>query len=154
MERMSPSEYQKYLKKGKGTKYKNHPTKMDGYNFASQFECSVYAVKKLEERAGITKVLQVQKQIYFVDSRTGGGPLLGYRADLLCLDVKSGEEYLVEAKGKEGERWLIIQALWYDYGTMRLEIWKGDAARPKLWKTIIPGFIPPPECPKYGHGGA
>jgi hypothetical protein len=116
----------------KRNKLGNTKVNYDGHSFQSKLEAAVYQILKLRERAGEIKVLQTQDHVYLSDAR------IGYIPDFKCLDLKTNEEFWVEAKGYEAPVWPIKKKLYKSYGPGKLEIWKGSYIKPFLDETIIP----------------
>lgn len=113
-------------------KYNNKKVECDGYSFASKLEASVYSILKNRENLGEIKIVQVQDHIYLSDAR------ITYVPDFKCLDVKSGDNFWVEAKGFQGPRWPTIKKMWKVFGPGKLEIYRGNYKRPFLDKIIVP----------------
>lgn len=113
-------------------KYRAVKVTTDGYSFASKLESSVYTILKSLENEGRIKILQHQDQIRL----TRAGIL--YIPDFRCISYLDNQEYWVESKGFETQRWPTIKKLWKFYGPGRLEIYKGSHQRPFLAETIIP----------------
>lgn len=113
-------------------KYKNTRVKHLGYSFASQFECAVFNFLLLREKAGELKDIQCQDHVYLTKAD------ICYIPDFKFLDLKTNEFVWAEAKGFETDVWKIKKRLWAHYGPGRLEIYKGNAKKIKLWETITP----------------
>ncbi len=113
------------------------------HGFASKLECSVYHWLLLREQNGeISKLLQQQTE------RLSAAEI-SYRADFSYWDNKAKEKVWVEAKGKDGEGWLIKKKLWGTYGPGRLEIFKGNYRSPGVSEVLEPkhqGLV----CPGCG----
>lgn len=122
----------KSRRSGQSKKIGNQKVSLDGYSFASKLEFAVYQILKLREKAGEIKILQVQDHVYLTLAR------IGYIPDFKCLDLKTSEEFHVEAKGFPNDRWAIKKKLWKFYGPNKLEIWTGSYTNPKLDEVIIP----------------
>lgn len=121
--------------KTKKTKYGNHvplePCKY-GNSHRSKLELSVCHLIWLRERAGELKLLQHEDHI-----RLSGWYL--YIPDFKCLDLATGEEFWIEAKGGQGnDRWPSTKKGWRHAGPGRLEVWKGTHVRPVLDEVITP----------------
>jgi len=58
--------------------------------------------------------------------------------DFSAINSKTGEVEYFEAKGFEGERWLICKKLWSIYGPGRLHIFKGRAGKVFEVDSIVP----------------
>lgn len=116
-------------------KYGAKKQELDGHSFASKLEASVYQMLKLRERAGEIKILQVQDHVYLTRAR------IQYIPDFRCLDLATGEEFFVEAKGFEAPTWPLKKKLWKHYGPKKLEVWKGTYLRPVLDEVIIPNEV-------------
>ena len=117
---------------GQSKKMGQTKVSLDGYSFASKLEASVYGILKLREKAGEIKILQVQDHIYLTIAR------IGYIPDFKCLDLKTNEEFHVEAKGYPNDTWPLKKKLWKFYGPGRLEIWTGSHVNPALTEVITP----------------
>lgn len=78
------------------------------------------------------EILRTEKQM-----RLSRGNYL-YIADWECRDLKTGEIFYVEFKGKEMERWATTVRMWKAYGPGKLYIWKKNKNGFFLYKTLIP----------------
>lgn len=116
----------------RGNPFGRKKVEAHGYSFASKLEAAVFEILKLRERAGELKILQVQDHIDLSRAR------IRYVPDFKCLDVASGIEFWVEAKGYASERWPTVKKLWKYYGPGRLEIWMGHHSSPQLSEVIVP----------------
>lgn len=118
--------------KPKKEKYQNVKTEVSGLSFSSKLEASVFQILMLREKAGEIQFIQTQDHVYLTHAR------VLYIPDFKCRDLKTGNDFWVEAKGFETPKWPIIKKLWQFYGPGTLEIWMGHHIRPSLVKTIIP----------------
>lgn len=119
-------------KKEKKHKFGAKRVETDGYSFASKLELAVYGILKMREAAKEIKILRVQEQIRMSDAE------IVYIPDFTCVDLRTDEEFYVEAKGFETPEWRIKLKLFIAYGDKPLEIWIGNHDRPYLSKTIMP----------------
>ncbi len=118
---------------GRKARVKNYErTEVSGIWFSSKLEASIYQILKLEEKAGVLKVLACQNRVKLSDAE------IVYIPDFKILNCESGAEEWVEAKGFETDIWLLKKKLWKFYGPGPLHIWKGSHARPKFTETIFP----------------
>lgn len=69
------------------------------------------------QKAGEIKDIRCQHHIYLTKARIGMIP--DYEVTL-----PDGRIEFHEAKGMEGERWLILKKLWKHYGPSKLSVWK------------------------------
>ena len=115
-----------------GKKYGNIKAKLDGYSFGSMLEGMVYLILKDRARKGEIEILQLQDHVYLSDAE------IEYIPDFKCRDLKTGEEFWVEAKGYANEKWPIKKKLWRYYGPGKLEIWMGTHDSPYLKEVIVP----------------
>ena len=116
-------------------RYGNVKTKLPcpyGFSHRSQLELSVCHLIAQREKAGELKHLKHECHVSLSDAGIKSIP------DFKCLDLKTGEEFYIEAKGFANDRWPIVKKLWAAYGPGKLEVWQGTAARPKLTETIVP----------------
>lgn len=100
--------------------------------FQSKLEAAVHGLLRLQEMAGEIKVVRTQVNVHLTKAR------VLYIPDFLCLDVATGLDFYVEAKGFEGPRWPTIKKLWKHYGPAPLHIWKGSHKYPTLSEIIVP----------------
>src|SRR3990167_4847396 len=117
---------------GQSKKIGNQKVSLDGYSFASKLEAAVFQILRLSEMAGEIKILQVQDHVYLTDAR------IGYIPDFKCIDLKTNEEFHVEAKGFEMGVWRLKRKLWMYYGPGPLDVWKGHYLRPVFSERITP----------------
>ena len=103
-----------------------------GESFRSKLEFAVRNILIMREKAGEIKILQREHHVYLHAAR------FEYIPDFHCLDLKTGSEFWVEAKGFETDIWKRNYRLWKYHGLGPLEIWKGSAARPRKVETVIP----------------
>ena len=115
----------------KRNKYHAEKITTEGYSFASKLEASTFQIIKLREKAKELKLVQVQATVYLTPAR------IKYVPDFKCIDLRTGEDLYIEAKGYEGERWGIIKKLWAFYGPGKLEVWKGNHLKPFLDEVIL-----------------
>lgn len=113
-------------------KYKNKKVHHAGYSFASQFECAVFNLLLLREKAGEIRDIQCQDHIYLTEAR------ICYIPDFKFVDLQTNNFAWAEAKGFETDVWKIKKRLWEHYGPGRLEIYKGNAKKVFLKETVIP----------------
>jgi len=111
-----------------------------GESFRSKLEFAVRNLLKMREAAGEIEMLNREDHV-----RLGPARFL-YIPDFKCRDIKTNEIFWVEAKGKETETWRRNYRLWKIHGPGRLEIWKGNAAAPKLVEILIPRADVCPSC--------
>jgi hypothetical protein len=111
-------------------KNKYNATRWNGFH--SKLEASVHQLLLLREKANEIKIISLQHHVYLTKARVHTIP------DFKCLDLKSNQEFFVEAKGFESPRWPTIKKLWKFYGPAPIEIWKGSFRRPYLDETIVP----------------
>lgn len=112
-----------------------------GYSYASKLECSVHAMLVLREKAGEIKILQIQPVVK-IELPPGSGNRWGCRPDFKCLDIASGKEFYVEAKGLECDRFKATRFIWIAAGPAPMELWKGTHQRPVLVEIIVPEVSP------------
>lgn len=115
-------------------KYSAERVSHAGYSFASKLEVSIFNILNLRLKAGEINSIKTQVHIHLTDAR------ILYIADFAALDIASGKEFYIEAKGMETDSWRIKLRLWRFYGPGRLEIWRGDWKNPKLSEVVIPGL--------------
>lgn len=108
------------------SKLGNTRVQLDGYSFASKLEAAVYAQLKFLILAGEIKILLHQPRVHLTEAR------ILYIPDFKCLNLKTNEEFFVEAKGFETPDWKIKKRLWEKYGPAPLHIWRGTYSRPAL----------------------
>ncbi len=116
-------------------KYKAEKVSFAGLWFHSKLEAAVYALLLLREKAGELKVIQLQKHVKFHTYKYGEIRMI---PDFYVQDLKTGEEFFIEAKGMETREWLRKRKAWLIGGPGRMEIWKGSHTRPKLTEILIP----------------
>ena len=121
-----------FYNRRRGMKFGSKRVEADGHSFASKLESAVYTVLKARENAKEIKILQVQDHVYLTRAR------ICYIPDFKCLDISSGKEFHVEAKGFQTPEWSIKKRLWKCYGPGNLEIWRGNHMRPFLDEVITP----------------
>ncbi len=116
--------------KQKGRSWSNaQSTKVDGINFPSKLEASVYSTLKLLVREGHYENLRTQQII----------PLIGklkLKVDFVVFNIKRGVDEAHEAKGRTFQRFATIVQAWPGCAPMDLIIWQGDARRPFIAKII------------------
>lgn len=103
----------------------------EGHSHRSKLEASVCATLYLRKRAGEFREILVEQSVYLTEAR------IQYVVDFSC-ETPGGQLIYVEAKGFETQTWRTKLKLWESYGPAPLEIWKGTAYRPMLWKTVKP----------------
>ena len=103
-----------------------------GHSHRSQLERTVCLHIQARQQSGELELVQVEDHIYLSKAR------ILYIPDFKCLDLKSGEFFWIEAKGKANDRWPMKKRLWKHYGPGRLEIWQGTHNRPLLAQILIP----------------
>lgn len=103
-----------------------------GFSHRSKLEHAVCDLIRLRELAGEIVHLKHEDTQYLGEAR------YKYIPDWKVRDVKSGEEFWIEAKGYGDKRWPTTKKQWAAYGPGKLEIWGGDHRGPRLDKTIIP----------------
>ena len=115
-------------------KYKNvilEQKCMYGYSHRSKLEYSVCQIIHFREMAGELKHLQHEDHVKLSGWYT-------YIPDFKCLDLKTNQEFWIEAKGKADGRWLSTKKGWKHSGPGILEIWGGSYVSPVLIETIVP----------------
>jgi hypothetical protein len=113
-------------------KYRNESSLCSkGHSHRSKLESAVCAIIQLREKAGELELLQVEDHIQLSGWYT-------YVVDFRCRDLKTGEEFWIEAKGSGDKRWPSTRKGWKHSGPGKLEVWKGDHWRPILVETIYP----------------
>lgn len=100
--------------------------------WTSRLELAVYEILLKMEKEGLIKDIKCQVQTKITLAK------IRYRADFSFMNLITGEEEYVEAKGFPGERWRMIKNLWPFYGIGKLHIYMGSYKYPKLRETIIP----------------
>lgn len=115
------------------SKLGNTRVQLDGYSFASKLEAAVYGQLKYLVLAGEIKILSHQPRVHLTDAR------ILYIPDFKCLQLKTNEEFFVEAKGHETPDWKIKKRLWAYYGPASLHIWRGTYLRPVLKQILTVG---------------
>lgn len=103
-----------------------------GHSHRSKLESAVCGLIHLRERAGELKLVQAECNVHLSRAK------ILYIADFKCVDLKTGEDIYIEAKGMVGPRWPTIKKLWKAYGLGRLEVWRGTHTRPYLDEVIEP----------------
>lgn len=98
--------------------------------FSSKLEAAVYAQLCLMERGGLIREIKCQQSVYLTEAR------IQYISDFSVFDVSKNCTVWVEAKGFETDVWKIKLRLWKHYGPGPLQIWKGTAAKPYLFKEV------------------
>lgn len=118
--------------KGQDAKHGNtRQTCALGHSHRSKLETAVCQIIQLREKAGEIELLQVEDHVLI------SGWYL-YVPDFKCRDLKTGEEFWIEAKGFGNDRWPSTRKGWKHCGPGKLEVWKGDYRNPKLDEVIIP----------------
>lgn len=92
----------------------------------------------LREKAGEIKHLAHEVTILL------GPAKIKYIADFRVLDIRTGKDLYVEAKGFANDRWPLKKKLYGVHGPGPLEIWGGHHLRPSLIETIIPRIVMEP----------
>ena len=103
-----------------------------GHSHRSRLESAVCQILQLRAKAGEIEILQVEDHIYLSEAR------IGYVADFRCRYMKTGQIFLVEAKGYPNDCWPMKKKLYKFYGEHPLEIWTGTYRNPQLSETIVP----------------
>ena len=103
-----------------------------GYSHRSKLERAVCNLIWFREKAGELKHLQHEDHVLMTLAE------IGYIADFRCLDQKTGETILIEAKGFQSPTWPIKKRLYKWYGEYKLEIWTGTWRNPVLTEVITP----------------
>lgn len=114
------------------SKFRNKRVEHLGYSFASQFECAVFNLLLLREKAGEIKDIQCQDHVYLTEAR------ICYIPDFKFVDLQTNNFAWAEAKGFETDTWRIKKKLWQFYGPGKLEIYKGSAKKVTLKEVVIP----------------
>ena len=89
------------------SKYRNIPCTIEGIRFQSQREGRRYWEYRQEEKAGVLKILALQKPFPFVH---GGIKICEYRADFIIMykvGPNAGIELVVDAKGKRTNEYIL-----------------------------------------------
>jgi len=115
-----------------GNKYKNTRSKVDGYNFSSKLEASVYLVLKQAQDKGEIKILKTQEQVHLTKAK------ILYKPDFTVYDEIAREIQYIEAKGFETPSWRIKRKLWMHYGPGKLIIYKGNSSRIFISEVLQP----------------
>lgn len=119
----------------RGSKFNAKKILVSGVWFHSKLEAAVYKVLLFRERAGEIKILKLQKRVMFKTEKHGEVIMI---PDFWVRDVKTGEEFFVEAKGFETRDWLRKKKAWKINGPGRMEIWQGSHLCPVLREILIP----------------
>lgn len=106
--------------------------KPSGETFRSKLEFAVHRILLSQEEEGEIEILGREVQLRLHEAG------FIYTPDFHCRDVKTGEEFYVEAKGVETETWRRNYRLWKYHGPAPLRIYKGSHGFPKLVETVIP----------------
>lgn len=106
-----------------------------GYKHRSMLELAVCEQVWLREQAKELQHIRHEVSVYLSEARHR------YIADFKVLDLKTGQEKFIEAKGYEGGRWKDSLRLYRVYGPAPLEIWKGHWRHPVHTETVIPKQI-------------
>jgi hypothetical protein len=120
------------MKFPKRHKYGAAKVTQGGESFRSKLEAAVEQTLRLREKAGEIRIIRREVNIFLTEAR------IRYIPDFLCEDLKTGEEFFVEAKGYSSDRWVVILKLYRVYGPKKLELWKGNYRKPYLDEVIIP----------------
>lgn len=96
------------------SKYRNEKTTVDGIEFDSKAEAECYHMLRLMERAGQTKIIELQPKVYLTDAR------ILYIADFLIEE--NGQRIYIDVKGHRTKDFNLKFRLWrhYGVGTLRL----------------------------------
>lgn len=113
-------------------KYNAIQTKVDGINFASKLEASVYCRLKCHANAGKISGIACQYQVNFDEQMTIMKP------DFRFVFWPLGIQMFAEAKGFEGQKWKRDKKIWAKHGPAPMLIYKGTAAKPLLTEIIGP----------------
>lgn len=119
---------------GRWAKFGNTRTEYLGISFQSKLEASVYQLLKLREAAKEIEITQIQGKVLLSEAA------VEYRPDFKILDIKSGQELWVEAKGHKTPEWKLKLRLYRVYGSLPLELWEGDHKRPYFKELILPKY--------------
>lgn len=103
-----------------------------GESFRSKLEFAVRNLLKMREAAGEILILGREVHVELHAAR------FKYIPDFHCRDLRTGQEFYVEAKGVETDIWKRNYRLWKFHGPAPLEIWKGNARAPRLVETLVP----------------
>jgi len=104
-------------------------TIVDGINFPSKLEASVYSSLKLMERAGEISNIRCGVKLNICGK-------LNWKVDFVVFNEKLKCDQAHEAKGREFARFTAQVQAWSGHGPMDLFIWKGTAIRPVIVKTV------------------
>jgi len=119
------------MKFSKRSKYGNKSSKgLDGYNYSSQLEAAIGNMLYAKEKAGEIAILSRQSSVYLA-----GDARIQYKPDFKCLDLVSGVEFYVEAKGYQTPSWRIKLRLWKADGPAPLHIYYRANSSPEI---VIP----------------
>ena len=116
-------------------KYGNVRVKKRGFSFSSKLESAVHDLLLLREKAKEISNIRTQCTVELTRAK------IKWRADFMFTDNTTGEDVIVEAKGSETERWLIIYKLLPFYSPCKIEIWKGNYRKPSLYEIINPELL-------------
>lgn len=105
-----------------------------GYKHKSGLELAVCNFYAWLEKGGEIKVIKHEEHLKFPCETCGESVI--YWPDLTIQDLKTGEIYWVEAKGKEMDKWPKVRRAWRRIGPGRLLIYKGKWQAPKLVETL------------------
>lgn len=100
--------------------------------FPSKLEKAVWEMLRIMQAANEIKDLKRYHTVVLSDAK------VRWKCDFIFTNVKTGGQELAEAKGKEDARFRVVKKLYKEYGTMPLQIWKGNYRRPFLFETIKP----------------
>ncbi len=119
----------------KNSKYGNNdklPPCRYGFSHRSKLELAVCEMLWLHEKAGEWEHLGHEVCIYLTLARHK------YVADFHARDLKTGQDFYLEAKGFANARWPTTVKLYRFYGPAPLHVWKGTWKRPVLVEVITP----------------
>lgn len=100
--------------------------------FPSKLERAVFETLRILEAAKEIKDIKRQQTVVLTDAH------IRCKIDFSFINLKTGELEYAEAKGVEGERWRIIEALYRVYGPAPLTVWKGSYTKPYEHERIVP----------------
>lgn len=103
--------------------------------FSSKLESAVYDILRLREKAREIEIIRCQPR---VEMRNKAGRKWVCIPDFLVLDLKTGKDLFIEAKGMTTDRFLATKWIWEECGPNPMEIWKGRYQKPYLDELLIP----------------
>lgn len=90
---------------------------VSGRSFDSKFESELYGQLLWLQKAGLINNIRCQVSIQIT-------PHVKWKADFVAFDIKTQKDVAHEAKGFEGDRWLVIRQLLKDLAPMDVCIYK------------------------------